>query len=246
MAGTAERELEARQLNILRRAEELSSRLAHASAAQASSIPNPAREDGSGAAAGGAGAGAGSESGCDIQGRLEAELRSRGVSQFQFARVPSDYYSWSLESRRDILRAASVSHLCKSIVLKNTQAPSDVTDCSNPLNSLYYVVVVQYEAKLNTEKVRSFVHSLSNGAVPKKRYNMRLAPEQEANALTGFVYNAVTPVGMLTPIPIILSNRIAELEPRFFWMGGGEVDLKLGMSVDDFVRCYSPLVTDCT
>lgn len=55
--------------------------------------------------------------GDDIEARLSAILRSNGVRDFSFKRVPSDYYDWSLEARRDSLGAASVDHLCKSIVL---------------------------------------------------------------------------------------------------------------------------------
>lgn len=51
------------------------------------------------------------------EARLSNILRSNGVSDFQFKRVPSDYYDWPLESRRDVLAAASIHHLCKSIVL---------------------------------------------------------------------------------------------------------------------------------
>lgn len=49
---------------------------------------------------------------------------------------------------RQVLGAASVFHLCKSIVFENTKAPPDVTDCSNPQNSKYYLVVTQYAYKL--------------------------------------------------------------------------------------------------
>ena len=31
-----------------------------------------------------------------------------------------------------------------------------------------------------------------------------------------------------------------------FMQGGGEVDLKLGLSVAEFTRAYSPFVIDCT
>lgn len=53
----------------------------------------------------------------DVEARLSNILRSNGVKDFLFKRVPSDYYDWPLESRRDVLGAASVHHLCKSIVL---------------------------------------------------------------------------------------------------------------------------------
>lgn len=49
--------------------------------------------------------------------RLSAVLRSGGVSDFSFKRVAPDYYDCTLESRRDVLGASSVDHLCKSIVL---------------------------------------------------------------------------------------------------------------------------------
>ena len=32
----------------------------------------------------------------------------------------------------------------------------------------------------------------------------------------------------------------------FMWLGGGEVDLKLGFLVSDFIRGYQPLIVDCT
>lgn len=79
----------------------------------------------------------------DTVARLSSILRSNGVPDFSFKRVPSDYYDWPLEARRDALSAASIHHLCKSIVLVNTQAPANVVDCSDRKNSKYYVVVVQ-------------------------------------------------------------------------------------------------------
>lgn len=74
---------------------------------------------------------------------------------------------------------------------------------------------------------------------------------QVSMRLTGFVHNAVSPVGMATPqMPIVLSHRIQALGGNdgtgFMWFGAGEPDLKLGMPVAAFVRAYSPLVCDCT
>ena len=48
----------------------------------------------------------------------------------RFVRVPGNYYERPLEWRRDALEAASVHHLCKSIVLENTRAhPSGAWPC---------------------------------------------------------------------------------------------------------------------
>ncbi|BBN06786.1 hypothetical protein MPTK1_3g23870 [Marchantia polymorpha subsp. ruderalis] len=180
----------------------------------------------------------------EVEERLSELLGSAGAT-FSFKRVPSDYYSRSYEQRRDLLGAASVDHLCKSIVMVNTQALESITDCSDRKNSKYYLIVIQYTARLNAEKVKQFVYSLNDGKVPKKKFNLRLAPEEESNKLTGFEHNAVTPFGMVTDIPVILSDAIVRLQPEYFWLGGGEVDLKLGLRTEDFIRILSPFIVDC-
>lgn len=58
-----------------------------------------------------------SSSDSDTEARLSSILRAGGVRDFSFKKVPSDYYDWPLEARRQALDAASVHHLCKSIVL---------------------------------------------------------------------------------------------------------------------------------
>ncbi|KAF2619534.1 hypothetical protein F2Q68_00040237 [Brassica cretica] len=178
--------------------------------------------------------------------RLSAILRSGGVKDFSFKRVAPDYYDWPLESRREVLGASSVDHLCKSIVLVNTQASSNVLDCSDRNNSKYYVVVVQYTARFNADAVKNFLYSLNEGKIPKKRFNLRLAPEETSIELTGFEHNAVTCVGMKTSIPVILDEAIAKLKPDFFWLGGGEIDLKLGVRTSEFLDFVKPFVVPCS
>ncbi|CDY50854.1 hypothetical protein HID58_080378 [Brassica napus] len=178
--------------------------------------------------------------------RLSAILRSGGVKDFSFKRVAPDYYDWPLESRRDVLGASSVDHLGKSIVLVNTQASSNVLDCSDRNNSKYYVVVVQYTARFNADAVKNFLYTLNEGKIPKKRFNLRLAPEETSIELTGFEHNAVTCVGMKTSIPVILDEAIAKLKPDFFWLGGGEIDLKLGVRTSEFLDFVKPFVVPCS
>lgn len=180
------------------------------------------------------------------EGLLSAILLANGVNDFIFKRVPSDYYDWPLEARRDILGAASVDHLCKSIVLVNTQAPVNVTDCSDWNYSKYYVVVVQYSSRFNAEAVKNFLYGLNNGKISKKKINMRLAPEEISAKLTGYVHNAVTCIGMKTDIPVILDEAIAKLNPDFFWLGGGEVDLKLGVRTSQFINLVKPFIVNCS
>ncbi|EHA8588554.1 hypothetical protein COCNU_scaffold005770G000010 [Cocos nucifera] len=189
---------------------------------------------------------AASSGGETTEERLAAILRTRGVQDFQFKRVPLDYYDRSLEARREILDAPSIYHLCKSIVMVNTQAPASVTSCSDRNNSKYYIVVIQYVAKLNAENIKNFLYALNNKKIPKKRFNMRLAPEEESVKLTGYVHNAVTCIGMETDIPVILDEAIAKLDPDFFWLGGGEVDLKLGIRTSQFISAINPFVMSCS
>ncbi|EOY24377.1 YbaK/aminoacyl-tRNA synthetase-associated domain isoform 1 [Theobroma cacao] len=182
----------------------------------------------------------------DVEARLSNILRSNGVNDFFFKRVSSDYYDWSLESRRDVLGAASVHHLCKSIVLVNTQAPSNVIDCSDRNNSKYYVVVVQYTARFNAETVKNFLYALNSGKISKKKFNLRLTPEETSIKLTGYEHNAVTCIGMQTDIPVILDEAIVKLSPDFFWLGGGEVDLKLGIRTSEFISFVKPFIVNCS
>ncbi|KAG8476589.1 hypothetical protein CXB51_033516 [Gossypium anomalum] len=243
----------------------------------------------------------------DVEACLSNILRSNGVNDFIFKRVASDYYDWPLESRRDVLGAASVHHLCKSIVLVchstillrtdnhrsiscmlhteaallaqvNTQAPSNVIDCSDRNNSKYYVVVVQYTARFNAETVKNFLYTLNNGKISKKKFNLRLAPEETSIKLTGYEHNAVTCIGMQTDIPVsplyanlystplrslsfcrkstwgpedliawvILDEAIVKLDPDFFWLGGGEVDLKLGIRTSEFINFVKPFIVSCS
>ncbi|CAM8984502.1 unnamed protein product [Rhodiola kirilowii] len=182
----------------------------------------------------------------DTVTRLSEILRSSDVSDFEFKRVPQDYYDQPLECRRDVLGAASVDHLCKSIVLVNTQAASDVTDCSDRKNSKYYVVIVQYTARFNNEAVRKYLYELNEGKIAKKRFNLRLAPEDVSAKLTGYEHNGVTCVGMKTDIPVIVDEAITKLNPEYFWLGGGEVDLKLGIRTSEFIKFAKPFIINCS
>ena len=80
----------------------------------------------------------------EVQARLAAELRDKGLTIFRFVRVAADYYDRPLEWRRDAVGAPSVHHLCKAIVMENTRAHPDVTGVdASGVNSKYYCVIVQ-------------------------------------------------------------------------------------------------------
>lgn len=71
-----------------------------------------------------------------------------------------------LEFRRAFLGAASVEHLCKSIIMVNTRAPADITDCSNALHSKYYLVIVQVITRLILSTTSKRYCALCNSGIP--------------------------------------------------------------------------------
>jgi prolyl-tRNA editing enzyme YbaK/EbsC (Cys-tRNA(Pro) deacylase) len=160
-----------------------------------------------------------------------------------FVWVPTEYYTKPLTWRRDVLNAPSTHHLCKTIVLENTHCVN--ADCSDPRNSRYYMAVYQYVERFDAESIMRFIQRM-NAPMGKKKFNFRLADPAVSAQLTGFGYNAVVPFGTVTPIPIILSHKIVNLSPPYFWMGGGHVDCKLRADVTEFVHVFSPFVTDFT
>ena len=53
---------------------------------------------------------------------------------------------------------ATIPQLCKSIVLVNTACKHD--DTHDPTDSKYYCVLIQYNQKLNCERLKDVVHKL--------------------------------------------------------------------------------------
>nr|XP_016488761.1 PREDICTED: uncharacterized protein LOC107808727 isoform X5 [Nicotiana tabacum] len=142
--------------------------------------------------------------------RLSGTLRANGVVDFSFKRVPSDYYDWPLKSHRDIVSVASIQHLCKSIVLSS------------------FHVIMQYAARFNAESVKNFPYTLNESKIAKKKFNMRLAPEETSVKLIGYEHNAVTCIGMKTNIPVPglphldgkWTNWYVFYSPSFFFING--------------------------
>lgn len=157
--------------------------------------------------------------------------------------VPSDYYSRSLQWRRDILKADSISHLCKSIVLENTHCSNK--DCSDPKNSRYYMILFQYVERFDAERVMRIVKEW-NPTLGKKKFNFRLASSEVSEQLTGFAHGAVVPFCTPTKIPLIMSSSILSLSPQNMWIGAGHIDCKLRVDIDEFMSIIQPHVASFT
>ncbi|CBZ53136.1 YbaK / prolyl-tRNA synthetases associated domain containing protein [Neospora caninum Liverpool] len=174
-----------------------------------------------------------------MEERMKAFLAKHRVDDFSLVRVASCYYDLTLQQRIDLLKAPSTYHLCKTVVMENTRH----TGVDDKLNSKYYMIVVQYQRKVNGERVKDLVKQLNAERGLKlgnKKLNFNFCKTSEE--LTGFVYNAVTPFASKTDIPVIVDSPILELDPPLVWLGGGEVDLKLRVSVADLLRVFDPLV----
>eukprot|EP00892_Ulva_mutabilis_P004875 jgi/Ulvmu1/275/UM001_0279.1 len=179
--------------------------------------------------------------------RLYQDLVSRCAKSFRFVRVAGPYYEESLEFRARRLSAESTDQLCKTMVMENTRVSEHSSD---PRLSKYFLVLVQYTAAIDAEKLKVFVHKIANEAtsLSKSKINMRMTSDDVAQSLTGYGHNAVTPLCSNTKLPIIMSDRITKLSGMFF-MGAGEVDLKVGMLPSEFLKAYQdgPIyVVDCT
>mmetsp|Transcript_37288 Transcript_37288/g.81088 ORF Transcript_37288/g.81088 Transcript_37288/m.81088 type:complete len:290 (-) Transcript_37288:12-881(-) len=179
-----------------------------------------------------------------VEKAMAAKAQDLGLTSAQFKAVDPCYYDQELEWRRDVLGANSVDELCKSVIMENTKLAPD----AEPGRLRCVLVVVQYVAKLNKERLIKAVQAIEASrnlpALGKKQYNMRLLEGETCAKMTGFEHNAVTPLGL--DIPIVLSDKIAELPSGHFWLGGGHVDLKLRLDVKEVTEKLNAVVADVT
>ena len=89
--------------------------------------------------------------------QLHQDLVRRGSTQFKFVRVTGPYYEESLGFRAQRLHADSTDQLCKTMVMENTKVAEHSSD---PRLSQYFLVLVQYTAAIDAEKLKAFVHKV--------------------------------------------------------------------------------------
>lgn len=164
---------------------------------------------------------------------------------------PPNYYTLSLDERKAILGAHSTSQLCKACLFENKNYVPNEKKESDPTNSRYYLVIVQYVESINTKKLASELRGLRPAGPtrfdPGYFTDLRLAPEEVSEQLTGYGHNGVSPFGMLhrEKIPVVICKSIVNnVRPAFVWMGGGHKDWKLGMAVSELVKGVDGIVLD--
>lgn len=70
----------------------------------------------------------------------------------------------------------------------------------------------------------------------RSKFNFRLVNDEVSNELSGYAFNAITPFNMTVTMPLLISDRITNLE--YIWFGGGHVDVKLRMDVKEMINKY--------
>jgi hypothetical protein len=178
--------------------------------------------------------------------QCETEIQSLNILHRQYIVVDPNYYSFDIGYRQHILGAPAPEHLCKSVVFvnKNYKPIAGIEGDLNPLNPKYYLVIVQFLYACNNVKLIDFVRKLGGDALPRSRYNFRLAPSEVALELTGFSHNEVAPVGTTAKIPVIISKAITELVPKVFYAGAGHRDWKLVFDTDEFLEKTGCMIAD--
>jgi prolyl-tRNA editing enzyme YbaK/EbsC (Cys-tRNA(Pro) deacylase) len=165
--------------------------------------------------------------------------------------VPENYYNTSLAQRATFLDAPSIHFLCKSLLLENRKVPEDAPE--DRTNPRFLLVVLQYASILDVKKLTNTIRALRKDVKQRlddSHFDFRIASESNNERITGYSHNSVTPFGMkcqqygttAPSVPIVLSKALIPLQ--FFWMGGGHVHLKLGMTVSDFCHALHPIIAD--
>lgn len=174
--------------------------------------------------------------------RVHKTLLSHSIKSWRLIHVESDYYSWPLQKRAFRLNCPSIQHLCKTIIFENTKyRPRTGIDELDPRYSQYYCVVVQYTTKLDNTKLNNFVRGLLDPRLPSGHYNLRLTSEEQCLQLTGFLNGGVSPIGLLkSNVPVIVSSEMTLLQPKLAVIGGGHVDWKLVIGIDELM-----VITKC-
>ena len=175
-----------------------------------------------------------------INPELIKMMKEKNLWEFSgVRRVPEDYYNRELEYRQKCVGCQKIDQLCKCVLF-------EVRDCPDPLKK-YVCVCIQYVDKIDSGKLSEVISK----ALGAKCSDITLANEEEAAELTGSKHNAMTPVFMCPSpaykkyhVTIILSQRIAGIDPTFFWLGGGEVDVKYGIETHKFITTFNPIVAD--
>lgn len=55
---------------------------------------------------------------------------------------------------------------------------------------------------------------------------------------TGYDHNSLTPFLLENQVLVVLSDRVLQLEHKYFYLGGGDVHVKLRLDLQEFLLNY--------
>jgi prolyl-tRNA editing enzyme YbaK/EbsC (Cys-tRNA(Pro) deacylase) len=178
---------------------------------------------------------------CDLEAlsnpakRVVAAAKDHRLLGCALFRVPASYYSLPLSERATKL-ASAPAQLCKTVVFSFSNAPEG---CA----WRYFAVIVQYLARLDMERITKYVKAAAGASGD---VSIKMADDGEA--VSGFSFNSVSPLGLATAMPLIVAKPICKLP--YIWLGGGEPDLKLRLFTSQLQRLGSTklpvVVVDCS
>jgi prolyl-tRNA editing enzyme YbaK/EbsC (Cys-tRNA(Pro) deacylase) len=72
--------------------------------------------------------------------------------------------------------------------------------------------------------------------VGKKGFHWRLAPPEVGLDLGGYSHNSVTPFMLNQSMPLVVPDSLCELSPQVFYLGAGDIDIKIRVGLTEFLE----------
>ena len=170
--------------------------------------------------------------------KLTEYFLNNNCYSFRIVETPFNYYDMNLDERQKIVDAHTKDIICKSIILENKNFDSSIK-CD--LYQQFYLTIVQYVGEFNAEKIgrtlKNYINSKYNLKLANKHFHFRLCDNDLAFKMTGFTFNAIGPYLMkCNDLKILFPKSLYDIYPEYFFLGGGEYELKVGLTIDDFMK----------
>lgn len=157
--------------------------------------------------------------------------------------IPPHTEPLPLAELQQMVKADSLQHFCKSLLIENTHCTRG--DCSDPRNSRYYIVHLQYVEKFDAALLAKVVREWNEG-LGKKKFSFTFASPELFKELTGYEIGAMAPFCTRVKIPVLLSSSVLSLSPPYMWFGAGDVFCKYRADVQNFIDVVQPIVATFT
>jgi hypothetical protein len=126
--------------------------------------------------------------------RLIEYFINNSIYSYKIIEADLNYFNLNLEERMELLGAADVRLLCKTIILENTAFDKKF---ESEHYKQYYISIVQFATEFHGEKLNKNLKLLQNEKcaekLSNKYFHMRLAKNDIAIDMTGYKYNCITP-----------------------------------------------------